>query len=110
MEKFDLTSKEGLRKVAKFYRRNGLGYCFPQLFLAKKLLDLVDLVMGSEASMQQAQAAEKLIQKGKEEGVDEMEIIINNNKGFHFECPIEDVNISTNLGSDEKMHIKVKYK
>jgi hypothetical protein len=108
METFDFTNKEGLRKIAKFYGRNWWKISYHGLFLAKKLWDSV---MGSEASIQQAQAAEKLIQKGKDVGVDEMEIIINNDKGVHVECPTEDgVKIDATIGSDEKMHIKVKYK
>jgi hypothetical protein len=108
MEQFDLTNKEGLRKVAEYCGKNAWKLAFPQLYVAKKLLGYI---MGSDATIQQTQAAEKLIQKGKENGVDEMEIVINNTKGVHFECPVEEgIKVNAILGSDEKMHIKVKYK
>ena len=54
--------------------------------------------------------AEKLITKGKENGVDEMDITMDNSRGFKLKVPIEGVDIETKLGADEKMHVKVKYK
>ena len=58
----------------------------------------------------QQEAAEKLIEKGKENGVDEMEITVDNTRAFKLNVPGNDVKIVTMLGADEKMHIKVKYK
>lgn len=43
--------------------------------------------------------------------LDEMEISIDNKKGFHFEAPAEDgVKIDTMVGSDEKLKFRVKNK
>src|SRR5574344_1011003 len=107
MEIFDLTTRKGMQKLAKAY---GV-CCFPQSFLAKFAFKLIGSFMGSEATKQQSLAAEQIIQKGKENGVNEMELIVNNTKGFRLKYPAEEgMNIDTTIGSDEKMHIKVKYK
>lgn len=59
----------------------------------------------------QGEIAKKLIEAGKETDVDEMEIILDNTKGFHFDAPIDEkCKIDTVIGSDEKVVIKVKYK
>lgn len=59
----------------------------------------------------QQEAAESLIKKGKENGVDEMEITVDNTRGFKLNVPMDDdVKIDTVVGADEKMVIKVKYK
>ena len=51
-----------------------------------------------------------LIKEGKDKGVDEMEIDVNNRRGFDFNIPIEGIDIKTMVGANEKMRIKVKYK
>lgn len=100
--KFDLTNKEELRSVFTDY---GL-ICYPfslELYVIKKLFSKGTIKV-------QQKAAESLIKKGKENGVDEMEITIDNTRGFKLNVPMDDVKIDTVLGADEKMHIKVKYK
>lgn len=53
----------------------------------------------------------KLIEAGKANGVDEMEIKLDNKKGLHIDAPIDEkCKIDTVIGSDEKVTIKVKYK
>jgi hypothetical protein len=108
MEIFDLTTRN---EMQKFLMEHG-DLVAPPDFLGKLVLKLFATFMGSKAAAkQQSLAAEQLIQKGKENGVDEMEIIVNNNKGFHFESPTEEgVKIDITIGKDGKMHIKVKYK
>lgn len=71
---------------------------------------IIDSIFNSDTSERQAKAAEELIKQGKENGVDNMEITIDNTKGFKLNIPIEDVKIDTMIGGDEKMIIKVKYK
>ena len=78
-----------------------------QMYLAKKALEYI---LKSDTTTQQTEAARSLIIQGKEANVDEMEIKIENTKGFKLDIPIEDVKVDTIIGADEKMSIKVKYK
>lgn len=100
MKKYDLTNKEVLSEVLS----STGGIVYPLIRYA------FDRLLASEATKTQSKAASELIRQGKEKGVDEMEITMNNTKGFKLNVPLDDVNIDTILGSDEKMTIKVKYK
>lgn len=101
-KEWDLTNKKELT-TAECY----LFYVNPLLFVGKKI---IDSIFNSDTSERQAKAAEELIKQGKENGVDNMEITIDNTKGIKLNIPIEDVKIDTMIGVDEKMIIKVKYK
>lgn len=48
--------------------------------------------------------------KNLSDGVKEMEITLNNDKGFDFGVPVEGIDIKAKAGSNEKIHIKVVYK
>ena len=67
------------------------------------------MMLDSDSVKKQAEAVENLIRAGKSHGVDEMNIVVDNMKGFKMDIP-DDVNLSTVLGSNEKMTIHVKYK
>ena len=57
----------------------------------------------------QKRMAEDIIRCGRENGIDEMEIKINNRKGLKLNIP-EDVKLETMIGTDDSMTLKVKYK
>lgn len=59
---------------------------------------------------EQRQTIEAAIQKGKDSGVDEMEIQTNDTTGIKLNVPIDGVKIDTILGKEGKVLIKVKYK
>lgn len=59
---------------------------------------------------EQADCAEKLIKAGKENGVDEMEIILDKDIGGKVKVPEKFGKTEAFLGSEGKVHIKVKYK
>lgn len=101
METFDLTTQEG-KKSAKAF----LLLMSPTTYIAYKI---IKMVLDPDSGKKQAEAAESLIRAGKDNGVDEMEIVVDNTKGFKLDVP-DDVKISTVLGSHEKMKIHVKYK
>ena len=101
METFDLTTKDGMEIAKKYFELTPVGMLFK---IGKMIFD-------SDSVKKQGKAVEDLIKAGKEKGVDEMEIILENKKGFHFNAPIEEgIKIETALGSDEKIKIRVKYK
>ena len=105
METFDLTTKDGM-DIAKKYV---LSYF--ELTPVGMLFKIGKMIFDSDSVKKQGKTVEDLIKAGKERGVDEMEIILDNKKGFHFNAPIEEgITIETALGSDEKIKIRVKYK
>lgn len=75
------------------------------------MLGLAKLVLDKLlSSKDQGEIATELIRKGKENGVKEMEIVIDNKKRFDFGVPIEGIDIKAKAGNDEKIHVKVIYK
>lgn len=87
MKRYDLTNKEGYKIATQ------------------------DLLLATNPSIEkQKQAAEDLIKQGKSNGVKEMEIIMEDRKGFHLDVPIEGVNIKMGAGIDGKVTVKVTYK
>lgn len=105
MEIFDLTTKDGM-EIAKKYVLN-----YFELTPVGMLYKIGKMIFDSDSVKKQGKMVEDLIKAGKEKGVDEMEIILDNKKGFHFDAPIDEgIKIDTVLGSDEKVRIRVKYK
>ena len=116
MEKYDLTNKKELVNVITDLMGSSLA---PTLIAVNPLFPVVlkfgsmilDKVFSTETLKLQKDTAEQLIKRGKEDDVDEMEITINNSRGFKLNIPIdESVKIDTMVGADEKMNIRVKYK
>lgn len=105
METFDLTTNEGMEMAKKYVQR------YFELTPVGMLFKIGKMIFDSDSVKKQGKTVEDLIKVGKEKGVDEMEIILDNKKGFHFNAPIEEnIRIETTLGSDEKIKIRVKYK
>ena len=116
MEKYDLTNKSELVKVTKELMSGPFAKTLlatnPMIPVITEFGKIVlDKMFSTETLKLQKETAEQLIKRGKEEGVDEMEITVKNSRGFKLNMPIdESVKIDTMIGADEKMHIKVKYK
>ena len=105
METFDLTTKDGM-EIAKKYVLSYFG-----LTPVGMLFKIGKMIFDSDSVKKQGKTVEDLIKVGKEKGVDEMEITLDNKNGFHFDAPIDEgIKIDTVLGSDEKVRIRVKYK
>ena len=105
MEIFDLTTKDGM-EIAKKYVLN-----YFELTPVGMLYKIGKMIFDSDSVKKQGKTVEDLIKVGKEKGVDEMEITLDNKNGFHFDAPIDEgIKIDTVLGSDEKVRIRVKYK
>jgi hypothetical protein len=99
---YDLTNRKELKNVIE-----SLIDTNPLVSLVKIVLDKLFLTDTTKA---QQETAIILIEKGKESGVDEMEITVDNTSGFKLNIPVDDIKIDTMVGADEKLHIKVKYK
>lgn len=106
IETFDLTTNKGIQKISELISPLTTGN--PTLFLAKYAIEkFTDLTKSWET---QRDVIKELINQGKKDGVDEMEITIQNSRGLKLNIPTEEAKIDTVIGSDEKMHIRVKYK
>ena len=106
MERFDLTKRSEAEKAIAFCKE--FGTTIPQFAIPYKI---VKWIFDSDSAKKQGEIVKKLIEAGKANGVDEMEIKLDNKKGLHIDAPIdENCKIDTVIGSDEKVVIKVKYK
>lgn len=101
MKQFNLTTKDGLLVAKELISLNPV---------TNILMKAIEKVISSDNSKEQAKIAEKLIKRGKEDDVDEMEITLNNTKGLDMKIPMDGVDITTMVGSKEETVIKVKYK
>lgn len=100
MKTYDLTTKSGKMEAINSTILFGFS---PILGFAKLALDKLS------SSKQQGEIVNEFIRRGKENGVKEMEITIDNQKGFDFSVPIEGVDVKAKAGSDEKIHLRVIY-
>ena len=102
-KKFDLTTVNGKEIIKNF-----LILTNPSVMI----FDLLKELFKSKNVDEQSKIADALIRKGKDEGLEEMEIVLDNSKGgFNFSVPIEGVQISAGMSlPNDKVLIKVKYK
>ncbi|MBD5368119.1 MAG: hypothetical protein HDR83_02485 [Bacteroides sp.] len=105
MKKFDLTTQAGVALAQNFLGTSLIGNGGPLFIVGKYLLDKL-----FTTPEEQGKVVQNLIEKGKKEGVDEMEIELKDRGGLAFNAPIEGCNIDVHVGKDQKMRIKVKYK
>lgn len=101
--KLDLTTKEGLDNANK-----ALMIINPILGIG--VLGFRKLFASVPSAEEQKETAIKLIEEGKKNGVESMDIEISGEAGAHFSVPIEGVDISMGAGSKGNIHVHVKYK
>lgn len=116
MEKFDITTPEGREIALDVFDKYGR-YAFPQfwfLWQAGKLLTsaVESLTSGAVTNEieEQKKAAIEIIQAGKENGVDELEITMSEKVGLNLGSDIEGFPVELMAGSSGTMTLKVKYK
>lgn len=102
MKRFDLTTKEGINEVFSSF------ICINPMFaLGKYFIDKIFI----ESEDKQRELTEKIIIEGKKQGVDELEIKVKNFRGASLNLPLEDsAKIESQVGNNNEMIIKVKYK
>lgn len=109
MLKFDLTTQTGCKQAANFFNLKGIAEFYllsnPILFIGKMLVDKL-----FTSTQESGKVIEDIIRKGREEGVDVMEIIYHDKGGFDFNAPIDGVEIKAHAGKDNTIKMKVKYK
>lgn len=117
MASFDLTTNDGFESAKKFVNASAAIIAAGTLlgpvgaltvFAGKKLFNMLS---SEEATEAQTKMAQTLIKEGKENGVDNMEIIVDNKVGLSLDGQvIEGCPIKATLGSNNKMTLKVQYK
>ena len=80
---------------------------FPQIWLLEKTFELFS---NTDTISEQRKTAIELIKAGKEKGVDELEIVLEQKAGLNIETEVQEVSIKTQLGKNGNMIVKAKYK
>ena len=116
MASFNLTTQNGFNTAKDFLLSNKSGILGfiqnPATALIKMALEKgYDLLTQKDKIEAQKDMVSTLIKQGKENGVDNMEIIVDNTVGLSFNgSQIDGCPIKATLGSNDKMMIKVQYK
>ena len=103
MKNCDLTTSEGKQDALV-----AIGLELPKPLIYYVLKSIFGST-NSNSIESQADQAEKLIEAGKKQGVDEMTITMDDLKGLKINTP-EDVSLNVEMGSHRKMTLHVKYK
>ena len=116
MASFDLITQNGFNTAKDFLSSNKSGILDfiqnPATALIKMALEKgYDLLTQKDKIEAQKDMVSTLIKQGKENGVDNMEITVDNTVGLSFNgSQIDGCPIKATLGSNDKMTIKVQYK
>ena len=116
MASFDLTTQNGFNTAKDFLSSNKSGILDfiqnPATALIKMALEKgYDLLTQKDKIEAQKDMVSTLIKQGKENGVDNMEITVDNTVGLSFNgSQIDGCPIKATFGSNDKMTIKVQYK
>ena len=116
MASFNLTTQNGFNTAKDFLLSNKSGILDfiqnPATALIKMALEKgYDLLTQKDKIEAQKDMVSTLIKQGKENGVDNMEITVDNTVGLSFDgSQIDGCPIKATLGSNDKMTIKVQYK
>ena len=116
MASFNLTTQNGFNTAKDFLLSNKSGILDfiqnPATALIKMALEKgYDLLTQKDKIEAQKDMVSTLIKQGKENGVDNMEITVDNTVGLSFNgSQIDGCPIKATLGSNDKMTIKVQYK
>ena len=100
-KKYDLT-------VTKNLIDHNIIYTSPVLEATKFLIE--KLFSTENTIEKQKETAIEIIKKGKENNVDEIEIILEEKAGIDIKAQIQEMGGKITVGQDGKMHIKIKYK
>lgn len=105
MLQYNLTTKDGLMDAKKVLAPIGIGIGVALLLIRKK-------IFGSDPdnTKEQAEVAGELLKKGKELGVKNMQITLNGTKGINLKIPIDGVDITTMVGSNNTIIVNAEYK
>lgn len=101
---YDLTTQEGRKNAIKFFDKYGWAINI-YVWGIRKIFKTHEDTIKSQTKM-----TKELIKTGKDNGVDEMEITVDNQVGLNIGAEIEGMPISAKIGSNGKTTLKIKYK
>ena len=103
---FNLTTENGRKEAMKAFDHYGwILYTGP--WLLKKAWDLFST---NDTIQEQRKTAVDLIKAGKDNGVDEMKIIIDETAGLDIGSEVEGIPVRAKIGKSGKVSLEVKYK
>ncbi|UVK81318.1 hypothetical protein LOY46_17285 [Pseudomonas sichuanensis] len=110
-DEFDVTTSEGLKSVADFFREGSAWAWIANPLVAAIFAGEKLLKASSESTSveNQAKAAVEIIKQGKESGAKKIKVTIDQQAGANLNVPIEGVNISAMVGSNGKMSLEIEY-
>ena len=103
---FDLTTDDGRKLAWQSFDRWGWIYS-PTAWLVKKA---VDFISTAEKAQEQRKTAIELIKAGRENGLEEMRVTVDQNAGIDIEAKLKGIPIKTKIGNSGKITIEVKYR
>lgn len=100
MKKWDLTTEQGYKNAVDY-----VDLFFP---ITSRIIGFFKDFFNTDNS-KQAELAEKIIRKGKEDGVGKMSIKLKKSVGLKLNIP-EEYKVDASLGKEDEMIIEVTYK
>lgn len=102
MKNFNLTTQKGVMEA--------YNYAFSEYLdlIPRSIKSPIERIFASP--QEQQKLVEDIIKKGKEEGVDSIEIELKDKGGINLDMPIEGCEIKGNIGKNQEYRINVKYK
>jgi hypothetical protein len=103
---FDLTTTDGHKQALEIFDKYAWVYA-PAPWLLKKTWDWVS---SPDTIQEQRKTAIDLIKAGRENGVDEMKITLDQIAGIDIGADVEGIPIKAKVGKNGKMILEVKFR
>jgi len=103
---FNLTTVDGRKQALESLNKYGW-ILAPEIWLLKKAWDWIS---SPDTIQEQRKTAVELIKAGRDNGVDEMKITLDQTAGIDIGVDIEGIPIKAKIGKSGKMTLEVKYK
>ncbi len=103
---FNVTTADGLKQALESFDKHGWIYA-PGPWLLKKAWDWIS---SPDTIQEQRKMAIDLIKAGRDNGVDEMKITLDQAAGIDIGADVEGIPIKAKIGKSGKMTLEVKYK
>lgn len=103
---FNLTTKDGREEALKSFDKYGWIYATGPWLLKKAW----NLISSPDTIQEQRKTAIDLIKAGRDNGIDEMKITLDQTAGIDIGADIEGLPIKAKIGKSGKMTLEIKYK
>ena len=103
---FNLTTPDGRKQALGSFDKYGWIYA-PQIWVLKKV---VDWISSPDTIQEQRKTAIDLIKAGRDNGVDEMRITLDQTAGVDIGAEVEGIPVKAKIGKSGEVTLEVKYK